>query len=297
VTEPDLVTGEAVVLELRLAKVPSRALGFFMDGSVQILLLVGLIALLAAVGGVADFALTTALFIAGIASIFVIMPATIETLSHGRSLGKLTLGLRVVRDDGGPIRFRHALVRALAAFFVDLWLLGWLGIGLITSLASSRGKRVGDYLAGTVVVRERIPVRSGTVAQMPPHLAEWAARLDLSGIPNDLALAVRQYLSRIADLTPAVREDMGLRLATEVAGYIGQPAPPGVPAWAFLSAVLAERRNREIARMNLDTRQPAADPGSAPESVPVEAQPTQPADDQAGEPASAGADNPFAPPS
>jgi uncharacterized RDD family membrane protein YckC len=286
VTERDLVTGEAVVLELRLAKVPSRGLGFFMDGSVQILLLVGLIALLAAVGGVADFALTTALFVTGIASIFVIMPATIETLSHGRSLGKLALGLRVVRDDGGPIRFRHALVRALAAFFVDLWLLGWLGIGLITSLSSSRGKRVGDYLAGTVVVRERIPVRTGTVAEMPPHLAEWAAGLDLSRIPNDLALAVRQYLSRIADLTPAVREDMGLRLAAEVSAYIGQPGPPGVPAWAFLSAVLAERRNREIARLNPDTRQPAADPGGPPGSVPVETQP-----------AATGADNPFAPPS
>jgi uncharacterized RDD family membrane protein YckC len=296
-TERDLVTGEAVVLELRLAKVPSRALGFFMDGFVQILLLVGLIALVAAVGAVTDFALTMALFIAGIASIFVIMPATIETLSHGRSLGKLALGLRVVRDDGGPIRFRHALVRALLAFFVDLWLLGWLGIGLITSLASSRGKRVGDYLAGTVVVRERIPVRGGTVAQMPAHLAEWAAGLDLSRIPNDLALAVRQYLSRIAELTPAVREDMGLRLAAEVSGYIGQPVPPGVPAWTFLSAVLAERRDRELARLNPDTRQPVADPASPPGSPPAEAQRTRPAGDRAGEPAPAGADNPFAPPS
>jgi len=297
VTERNLVTGEAVVVELRLAKVPSRGLGFFIDGSIQIGLLIGVIALVAAVSGATDRALTMALLIAGIASIFVIMPATIETLSHGRSLGKLALGLRVVRDDGGPIRFRHSLIRALAAFFVDLWLLGWLGIGLITSLASSRGKRVGDYLAGTVVVRERIPVRGGTVAQMPPHLAQWAGGLDLSRIPNDLALAVRQYLSRTAELTPAVREDMGARLANEVSGYIGQPAPSGVPAWVFLSAVLAERRNREIARLNLGTRQPAADPASSPRSVPVEQPPTRPTADRGGEPASAGADNPFAPPS
>lgn len=295
-TEQDLVTGEAVVLELRLARAPSRALGFFMDGFVQILLLVGLIALVAAVGGVTDSALVMALFIAGIASIFVLMPATIETLSHGSSLGKLAIGLRVVRDDGGPIRFRHALVRALAAFFVDLWLLGWLGIGLITSLASSRGKRVGDYLAGTVVVRERIPARDGPTAQMPPHLTEWAAGLDLSRIPNDLALAVRQYLSRIAELTPSVHEDMGRRLAAEVSGYIGQPVPPGVPAWVFLSAVLAERRNREFARLSPDIRQPVADPGSLPEPEPVEGR-NRPSGDRASEPASAGTDNPFAPPS
>jgi uncharacterized RDD family membrane protein YckC len=262
VTERDLVTGEAVVLELRLAKLPSRGLGFIVDAAVQILLFLGLVAIVSAVSGVADAALTTALGVAGIALIFVGMPAAVETLTQGRSLGKLAMGLRVVRDDGGAIRFRHALVRALAAFFVDLWLLGWLGIGLITSLASSRGKRVGDYLAGTVVVRERIPVRTAPAAQMPPQLARWAAGLELSRLPNDLALAVRQYLSRMAELAPDVREAMGRRLATEVAQRIGQDPPLGLPPEAFLSAVLVERRNRELARLGVGD-QPAEPASSA----------------------------------
>jgi uncharacterized RDD family membrane protein YckC len=273
VTERDLVTGEAVVLELRLAKLPSRGLGFIIDAAVQILLLLGLVALLSAVSGVADTALSTALWVAGIALIFVGMPAAIETLTHGRSLGKRAMGLRVVRDDGGTIRFRHALVRALAAFFIDLWVLGWLGIGLITSLASSRGKRVGDYLAGTVVVRERIPVRAARTAQMPPQLARWAAGLELSSLPNDLALAVRQYLSRMAELAPDVREAMGRRLAMEVSQHIRQNPPSGLPPEAFLSAVLVERRNRELARLSADDQRRSVAQPPPTERPPADNQP------------------------
>ena len=302
----ELVTGEAVVLELRLAKLPSRAVGFIIDAIIQVLLFVGLIAILAATSGVADQALTAALFVAGVAMIFVGLPATVETLSHGRSLGKIVMGLRVVRDDGGPIRFRHALIRALAGAFIDLWGLGWLGVGLVTSLASARGKRVGDYLAGTVVMRERIPVPYGRdsrgspwahdtrIAQMPPQLASWAAALDLSGLPSDLALAVRQYLARMGELAPTVRTDLGQRLAAEVAHHIGQPVPPGVPPWAFLSAVLAERRNREVARMKAPpTAAPAA---QGPSSRQVE--PPRSAPQAASPPSDAGArqDSPFAPP-
>ncbi len=295
----DLVTGEAVVLELRLAKLPSRVLGFMIDATVQILLFIGLTAILAAIGGVADQALLAALAVAGVAMIFVGLPAAVETLSRGRSLGKLALGLRVVRDDGGPIRFRHGLVRALAGFFVDLWLLGWLGVGLVTSLASSRGKRVGDYLAGTVVVRERIPVRDAPSLYMPPQLAGWVATLDLSGLPSDLALAVRQYLSRMDELSPAVRVDLGQRLGAEVAQRIGQPVPHGVPPAAFLSAVLAERRNRELSRMTTSSSadvvsgkapsgpaQASQRTGEPPPTAPTTSSPT----------AAVRQDNPFAPP-
>lgn len=245
----NLVTGEAVVLDLQLAKLPSRALGFVIDATVQILLLAGVLVLVTALAGTADDALVAATAIAGTLLIFVALPAAVETLTRGRSLGKLALGLRVVRDDGGMIRFRHALVRALAGFVVDFWLLGWTGIGVLTSLASSRGKRVGDYLAGTVVIRERIPARGGPVAQMPPDLAEWASGLQLSALPDDLAMAARQFVSRAGELAPEVRDGMGRRLAADVARHLGGTIPAGVPPATYLSAVLAERRNRELARL------------------------------------------------
>jgi hypothetical protein len=122
-------------------------------------------------------------------------------------------------------------------------------VALIVSLLSRDGKRVGDYLAGTVVIRERVPdAGTAVVIQMPPPLAQWASQLDLSGLPNDLALAIRQYLGRMGELRPEAGEALGHSLAAQVGACIGAPIPPGVPTWAYLSAVLAERRSRDHVR-------------------------------------------------
>ena len=155
----DLVTGEAVVLELRLAKVASRLLSLIIDLFVQfVLLIVGSLI----IGGLAssvDEAAAAAIVAVFLVAVIVGYPAAFETLTRGRTLGKMALGLRVVRDDGGPTRFRHALVRALAAV-IEIWLtIG--AVALVVSLASSQGKRLGDYLAGTVVIRERVPTAVG----------------------------------------------------------------------------------------------------------------------------------------
>jgi uncharacterized RDD family membrane protein YckC len=255
----DLVTGEAVILELRLAQLPSRALAFAVDTAVMALGLAALLVPAVALAGGVDEALATAIVLATVVAVVIGYPLLWETLTRGRTPGKYLMGLRVVRDDGGPIRFRHALVRALAGFFVDFWALGLFGcVALVVSLVSPQGKRVGDLLAGTVVVRERVAAGAGPVAQMPPQLAEWAAGLPLSALPDDLALAVRQFLSRLPELDPGVAEDMAARLAADVARHVGQGAPPGVPSWAYLSAVVAERRRRELARLGAGTSPRAA---------------------------------------
>ena len=54
-------------------------------------------------------------------TITVVLPTTVDTLTRGRSLGKLAMGIRIVRDDGGPLVFRQSLVRALVGI-VELWL-------------------------------------------------------------------------------------------------------------------------------------------------------------------------------
>jgi uncharacterized RDD family membrane protein YckC len=243
----ELVVGEAVVLELRLAKLASRSLALALDLAAQLLLLiVGSFVVIGVVVQVDD-ALGAAMALVFYLAVILGYPVAFETLSRGRSLGKMALGLRVVREDGGPIRFRHALVRGLLGV-VEFWIM-FGSVALITSLASARGKRVGDFLAGTVVVRERMPAQGAPVAAMPPPLAGWATTLDLGRVPDDLALAARQFLGRFQDLAPEVRESMGSRLGAAMAAVTTPPPPPGVPAWAFLSAVLAERRRREMARM------------------------------------------------
>jgi len=251
--EPDLVTGEAVPLELPIAQVASRAAGFALDVAVQIAVLV-LFLLALAVSGVEDTALLAALALGFFVLVRVGYSVLFETLSRGRTLGKMAMGLRVVRDDGGPIRFRHALTRALAGVIVDFGpVLAWSAVALFTSLFSPRSKRVGDYLAGTLVIRERAPRLAAAEVTMPPALAGWAAGLDLAGFGDGLALAVRQYLARYGELSERAREPLGQQLAYDVAARIGAPPPWGVPPWAYLQAVLAERRRRELAGQ---TREP-----------------------------------------
>ncbi|RSM37254.1 RDD family protein [Amycolatopsis balhimycina DSM 5908] len=248
--ESELVTGEAVVLDLRVAKLASRALAMALDVLVQFALLFGSFMVLAIALPEIDEALGLAILLVLLVLIMVGYPVVFETLSRGRSLGKLAVGLRVVRVDGGPIRFRHALVRGLAGFIVDFWTLGLFGaVAVIVSLCSSDGRRVGDFLAGTLVVRERVPESAGYAAiAMPPGLEGWAAQLDLTRLPDDLALASRQFLGRFGQLRPEASHALGWGLAQQVGNALGTQVPPGVPPWAFLAAVLAERRNRDHAR-------------------------------------------------
>ncbi|MGW3492431.1 RDD family protein [Streptomyces sp. NPDC001020] len=243
----ELVTGEAVALELRPAKLPSRALAVLLDLVVTMAAyVIVMIAVVASTSGLDDAA-QTAMSIAAFVLVLVGGPIAVETLSHGRSLGKLACGLRVVRDDGGPIRFRHALVRGAIGLVEILMTFGV--VACIASLVSARGRRLGDVFAGTLVVRERVPGgRTGFVPPPPPWLSGRFSELDLSAVPDGLWLAIRQYLTRMRQLDPQVGWTMAERLASDLAAHTGAPAPHGVPPAAYLAAVVQERQAREARR-------------------------------------------------
>ncbi|MFF9010969.1 RDD family protein [Streptomyces goshikiensis] len=243
----DLVTGDAVVLGLRPARVPSRALAFALDLFVYLtgylLISVGLLVATASL----DEAAAAAVIVASFVLVLVGVPIAVETLSHGKSLGKLACGLRVVREDGGPIRFRHALVRGAMGVVELLATFG--SVACIASLVSERGRRLGDVFAGTLVIRERVPgARVMPVPAPPPWLAGRFAGLDLSAVPDGLWLAVRQYLTRMNQLDPAIGAAMAAKLADELVLRTGAPPPAGVPAAAYLMAVVHERQSRDAAR-------------------------------------------------
>ncbi|MFF9214502.1 MULTISPECIES: RDD family protein [unclassified Streptomyces] len=262
----ELVTGEAVALELRPARLPSRALAVVIDLIVAIAAYtVVTVALLVATASLDDAA-RTAVSIAAFLLVLVGAPIAVETLSHGRSLGKLACGLRVVRDDGGPIRFRHALVRG-AVGVVEI-LLTFGVVACIASLVSERGRRLGDVFAGTLVVRERVPqTRTGFLPPPPPWLAGRFGQLDLSAVPDALWLAVRQYLSRMHQLDPQVGSDMAQRLAADLSARTGTPVPPGIPPAAYLAAVLQERQAREARRAFAHGPQAAGTPAAGAQAT------------------------------
>ncbi len=197
-----------------------------------------------------DDAATAAFVLVTVVAVIVGYPLVMETLTRGRTVGKLAMGLRTVRDDGGPIRFRQALVRALLEV-VEVWVL--LGSpALVCSLISARGKRLGDLLAGTYVVRERGVAQRSLPPQMPYELSGWAPLADIGRIPDDLAIGVRQFLSRAPRMQPDARAGMGWSLAGQVERYVAPPPPAGTHPEAYLSAVLAERRRRDEVRLARD---------------------------------------------
>jgi uncharacterized RDD family membrane protein YckC len=282
-----VITGEAVELELPIARLGTRTAAIVVDAVVE-LFLAGVV--LTAIGYMSaafefDEALTIAFITMGTVLVFLIWPVTFETLSRGRSPGKFAMGLRVVRDDGGPIRFRHAMVRGLVGLVIE-----WPGLPLMpltwiftiwATLLNPKGKRIGDLAAGTMVLQERLPDRGRYVAAMPPPLAAWAATLDLTRVDDALALTVRQFLSRAHELREGPRAGLGQQLVNQVMAVTAPPPPAGTSGWWYLAAVLAERRRRHEQRLatqrplvtlgasNVQLPMPATAPSSVPGHGPV----------------------------
>jgi uncharacterized RDD family membrane protein YckC len=249
----EVVTGEAVVLEVPCARFPSRMLALAIDLAIQLTIIAVLLTFVAL--GAADHSMNTAEVTAIVVTVLVLAligyPVAWEAATRGRTPGKLALGLRVVGDDGSPERFRQALVRGLATL-VDFWLVPFIGVpALICSLLSAKGKRLGDVFAGTFVIQHRLPVRrrAAPPIPIPPELAAWASGLELSGLTDQTAAMARLYLGRLPDLTPGARAELGERISAAVRAQVSPPPPPGTPVPPYLAAVLAERHRREHARL------------------------------------------------
>jgi uncharacterized RDD family membrane protein YckC len=242
-----IVSGEAVALDLRPARLPSRIVAGGIDIAIELVGIFVVVEVLSSVSLFGDSQFAVAAAILAIVAFVVGYPVAFETLWRGRTPGKAAMGIRVVRDDGGPIRFRHALTRALLNV-VERPGLTFGSAAVIASLLSQRGKRLGDLLAGTFVLQERVPRQRIAPVFMPPQLVPWASTLDLSRLPDDLALAARGFLGRASQLRPDARDRLAAELASAMSAYVTPLPPAGTPAWAFLAAVVAERRRREEAR-------------------------------------------------
>ena len=153
--ERELITGEAVTLDVKPASYILRAAGTIIDWLFSMLVMFGCVLLVVATGGGLDQALLRALIILILVFGMVILPTAMELLTRGRSLGRLAVGARIVRDDGGAIGFRHAFIRALAGVLEIYLTFG--GIAALTGLLNPRSKRLGDLLAGTYSQLERVP--------------------------------------------------------------------------------------------------------------------------------------------
>src|SRR5947209_2667796 len=136
-----------------------------------------------------------------------------EILWSGQTPGKRLVGLRVIGENGYPIRPVDAVIRNLVRG-VD-WLPGIYGVGVLTMLLNTRAKRLGDFASGTIVVRER----SRGSGAMPPLLAglsPTAGERHGFALSNPDATLVRDFLLRRGTMHPRARADLGQRLAASL---------------------------------------------------------------------------------
>ncbi|MDO4242263.1 MAG: RDD family protein [Actinomyces sp.] len=242
-----MITGEAVALEVAPASIGLRLISGAIDYAIYaggFILSISVIITLFDMGLLPSAAVRSTVTSIVLALWVVVVPLTVEVVSRGRSAGRLVVGSRVVRDDGGALRLRHSLVRVLLAT-VEIWLSAGT-LAAVACVATKRGKRLGDLLAGTYVVRDRPGVRDGAPLIMPPELAGWAGQADLRALPGDLALAARTFLQRASTMRPDARTRLARRLAARAEPYTSPPAPPGTNPERFLAAILVARRDREF---------------------------------------------------
>jgi uncharacterized RDD family membrane protein YckC len=206
-----IATPEGVDLELLLGGLGSRFSSAIVDIIIQGLLLLATgLAFLLGVGG----GLGTALYALAGFIIWFAYDVCFEVWNGGCTPGKRWNGLRVVVDDGRPITFTRSALRNIMRA-IDYPLL----IGAVVIILSKRNKRLGDMVAGTLVVREILVASAATkiVPQAPPvELPPW----DVSAITGEELAAVRSFLERRTEITADAR--------WQIAGMLAQKLRPKV---------------------------------------------------------------------
>jgi uncharacterized RDD family membrane protein YckC len=217
-----VLTPERVALEYGVAGIGSRGGAVIIDTGLQVL---GLGVLGAGVFGAAvaigsfGISLPAGVYIAAIAiGLFAITSGyfmLFEIVWSGQTPGKRLFGLRVIRESGYPLRPIDAVIRNLVR--IADWLPLLYGIGVLVMLLNQRSRRLGDFAAGTLVVREGARAKLSTFSSVERNNSPAVA---LS--PADATL-VRDFLVRRNGMAPAARNSLAARLATVLANRYGLP--------------------------------------------------------------------------
>jgi uncharacterized RDD family membrane protein YckC len=227
-----LQTPESVELEFILAGIGSRALAVSIDYPLLLLLLALWITLLAQLleplaqilepMGISRGDMLNWMLAIGLLTCFALFNgyfALFETFWQGQTPGKRLVKIRVIRDDGRPVRLGQASLRALLTPIDNFLFLGFFMI-----LLGKREKRVGDWVAGTVVIQEQqadvgssaFPL-SGQAQNVADALMKAADFTDF--LPDDFGV-VREYLRRRSGLEPRAKQATCLNLARQARGLL-----------------------------------------------------------------------------
>jgi uncharacterized RDD family membrane protein YckC len=225
-------TPERVPLHFALASIGNRFIACAIDHTIQIVTLIVIVILFLFVADVADLGnrlSSTPKWVLALLIIFVFLLmsgyfAFFEWLWHGQTPGKRWMKLRVIREDGRPISFFEAVVRNLLREF-DIMPFPFYSIGLISVFATNRDQRVGDLVAGTVVVREREAEAPAFAEVFASPVSDPALRrsfkavlfaADINNLTEQEISVVESFLRRRWDLKDYPRQWMAWRVAMPI---------------------------------------------------------------------------------
>ena len=153
-----------------------------------------------------------------------------ETLWSGQTPGKRIMRLRVVREDGRPIRFFEVFVRNILRLAIDFMPAPSYAIGVASIIFSARSKRVGDFVAGTVVVKERAAEAPSLdeiirISEIETARLELALTIPLKADTRRLSInevrAVETFLKRRFELQEPNRSMLAARIAGSISEKLG----------------------------------------------------------------------------
>lgn len=204
-------TADNVPIHLELAGLANRVFAFGIDTLVMLtimgfaLLGAGLPSLLKMNGEISKTLVPVAMFL-----VFFGYHLLQEWLWNGRTVGKICLGIRVVRDNGQPIGFWESLGRNLMRVF-DVYV---MGLGFLCMLVMPNEKRFGDLMAGTLVINDQsVRRRIRTTAEAGERSDDASVRLPgLRTLTSEEAELIRAYRSRRDGLLATARQDIGDQL-------------------------------------------------------------------------------------
>jgi len=247
-------TPERVELHYVLANVGNRFLAAFIDHALQVVF--GVIVLLIA-GAFTSWTLFEGMNVWGAAiSVLALFGiywgyfVAFETLWSGQTPGKRIMKLRVVREDGRPVRFFEVFVRNILRLVVDMMPVGSYAIGVVTIVFNARSKRIGDFVAGTVVVKERateapslteiIKISESEQQRAEQTLAS-AFAADTRKLSDQEIRAVETFLNRRFELAEPNRTMLATRIAQPIKTKLGI-SPDGLSPESLLEEVARQHR-------------------------------------------------------
>jgi len=240
-------TPELIPLELPLAGIGSRFLAAALDTLIQFVASMSMLVIALLVLGVLPERSERAnMWIAAIGILIGFLFqfgyfAGFEAWWNGQTPGKRYVHLRVIKDSGRPITVYESVARNLLRTIDSLP--GFYGIGILSMLISSKNKRLGDFVAGTVVVHEQ-PLAAQAKVDWTVDSAATPSGYDLARItPEDFQL-MESFLMRREQLSADVRAALARKVALRIAARLNIPDEERGKPEALVERLANEYRNQ-----------------------------------------------------